>query len=111
MSKIIHGKIKGVFKTYALIETSLGIGICHISNFSDYKINNLMRFIEIYNPTKFAIININDNNHTLDLSFKECNPVFAFPSFKLCHCSSGFTKLKQYVYHLAYLESKKIRKD
>lgn len=107
MSKIIQGKVKNVFKTYALIETSLGTGICHISNFSDYKINNLKKFVEIYKPNRFVVMNLNENDHTLDLSFKGCNQVFAYPNFKLYHSSSGFSKLKQYVYHLAHLESKK----
>ncbi len=108
MNQIVIGKIISIYKTYALVQTTKGIGICHISNFSDYKINDLEKFIRMYNPKKFVIINSKKNDgHTLDLSFKACNQIFCFPNNKLEHFLSGFTKLKQFVYHLVYLESKK----
>lgn len=110
MNKIITGKIKKIYKTYALVETRLGVGICHISNFSDYKINDLEYFIELYQPSKFLVLSAKTEKDglKLDLSFKACNPIFCFPEHKLCHCSSGFAKLRKYVHHLAYLETKKL---
>lgn len=110
MNRIVTGKIKKIYKTYALIETRLGTGICHISNFSDYKINDLRQFVELYQPSKFAILTykkLDDGTMKLDLSFKACHPIFCFPEHKLSHSSSGFAKLFQYVNYLAYLEAKK----
>ena len=112
MKKFILGKVKTIYKTYALIETNQGLGICHISNFSDYKINDLKKFIELYNPKYFYVLKkTNNTNHELDLSFKEANPIFCFPNNKIEHSASGFIKLKQYVYHLAYLESKNLKQN
>ena len=110
MKKFILGKVKTVYKTYALIETSYGLGICHISNFSDYKINDLKEFIRLYKPKQYLILKktVGDNCQ-LNLSFKDANPIFCHPNNKIEHNASGFIKLKQYVYHLAYLESKVIK--
>ncbi|MBR4485987.1 heavy-metal-associated domain-containing protein [bacterium] len=107
MKKFILGKVKNIYKTYALIETCYGLGICHISNFSDYKINDLKEFIRLYKPKQYLILKKpSDDNYQLNLSFKDTNPIFCYPNNKIEHSASGFIKLKQYVYHLAYLESK-----
>ena len=113
MKRIITAlSIKHIYKEYALIETELGIGICYTSDFSDYKINNLWRFIALYNPKRFVLIGqiILNKEKFLKLSYKELNPIFCFPPHKLMHTFSGFKKLKQHVYRLIYDEIKQEKK-
>ena len=114
MKRILSAlNIKHIYKEYALIETELGIGICYTSDFSDYKINNLWRFIALYQPKRFILIGqITLNKEKfLKLSYKELNPIFRFPPHKLMHTFSGFKKLKQYVYRLIYNDIKQQKKD
>ena len=84
MKKFILGKVKTIYKTYALIETNQGLGICHISNFSDYKINDLKKFIELYNPKYFYVLK-KANDEKKDQSYflyrlpREILPKIIFP--------------------------------
>lgn len=114
MKRILNAlNIKHIYKEYAIIETELGIGICYTSDFSDYKINNLWRFIALYQPKRFILtgqITLNKEKF-LKLSYKELNPIFCFPPHKLMHTFSGFKKLKQYVYRLIYNDIKQQKKD
>lgn len=90
---IINGKIITIAKTYVLVTFDGNIGICHISNVSDYLVKDLNDFFELTKPYDFLLIG-DDGNGQFNLSFKDIHPKFLKRHKDVIATPSGFKNIK-----------------
>lgn len=90
---IVTGKIITIAKTYVLATFDGNIGICHISNVSDYLVKDLNDFFELTKPYDFLLIG-DDGNGQFNLSFKQIHPKFLKRHKDVIPTPSGFKNIK-----------------
>lgn len=91
---IVHGTIIAIAKTYVLASFDGNVGICHISNVSDYLVRNLHNFFNLGNQYDFLVIG-DDGLGQINLSFKAIHPKFLKSHKDVIPTPSGFDTLKQ----------------
>ena len=90
---IVHGKVISIAKTYVLVSFDGNVGLCHISNVSDYLVKDLNVFFEVSKPYDFLIIG-DDGNGQYNLSFKHIHPKFLKKHKDVIATPSGFKNIK-----------------
>lgn len=91
---IVKGKIIKISKTYVLVAFDANIGICHISNVSDYLVRDLKKFFNFDNYYDFLIIG-NDEVGQFNLSYKAIHSKFLKKHNNVVPTPSGFKNLKE----------------
>lgn len=89
----VKGSIISISKTYVLVSFEGNIGICHISNVSDYLVRNLHDFFAIGQTYDFLVIGDNGFGQ-INLSFKAIHPKFLKSHKDVIPTPSGFKNLK-----------------
>lgn len=90
---IVKGKIISIAKTYVLVAFDGNVGLCHISNVSDYLVRDLNAFFEMGKPYDFLMIG-DDGNGQYNLSFKHIHPKFLKRHRDVIATPSGFENIK-----------------
>lgn len=90
---IVRGKIIAIAKTYVLVAFDGNVGLCHISNVSDYLVRDLNDFFEISKPYDFLVIG-DDGKGQYNLSFKDIHPKFLKRHKDVIPTPSGFKNIK-----------------
>lgn len=90
---IVKGKIIAIAKTYVLVAFDGNVGLCHISNVSDYLVRDLNDFFEISKPYDFLVIG-DDGKGQYNLSFKDIHPKFLKRHKDVIPTPSGFKNIK-----------------
>ena len=91
---IVKAKIIKITKTYVLAQFGCNVGICHISNTSDYIVRNLNGFFKLNNTYHFLIIG-NDGFDQFSLSYKAIHPKCLKYHNNVIETPNGFTNLKK----------------
>lgn len=74
VNTIVSAKIVKITKTYVLASFGNTVGLCHISNVSDYIVRNLSKFFIKNKNYDFLIIEKNANQ--ILLSYKAIHPKY-----------------------------------
>jgi len=90
---IIRGKIISIAKTYVLVGFDSNVGICHISNISDYLVRNIEDFFRTEKEYDFLLIG--NENGRFNLSYKAIHPKFLKQHKDVISTPSGFKKVKE----------------
>ncbi len=90
---IVKGQIISIYKTYVLVAFDGNVGICHISNISDYLVKNIRDFFKIGQQYDFLIIG-DDGHKQFNLSFKAIHPKFLKKHKNVIPTPTGFASLK-----------------
>jgi len=90
---IIHGRIISLAKTYVLVAFDGNVGICHISNVSDYLVRDLNQFFKLSKEYDFMIIG-DDGHGQYNLSFKAIHPKFLKQHTDVIPTPTGFKTIK-----------------
>lgn len=91
---IIRGTIISIAKTYVLASFDGNVGICHISNVSDYLVRSLNNFFNLGETYDFLVIG-DDGFGQINLSFKAIHPKFLKQHKDVIPTPSGFKNLKE----------------
>ncbi|MCQ2748200.1 MAG: hypothetical protein MJ223_03020 [Mycoplasmoidaceae bacterium] len=91
---IVKGTVISIAKTYVLASFDGNIGICHISNVSDYLVRNLNTFFKLNETYDFLVIG-DDGMGQISLSFKDIHPKFLKTHKNVIPTPSGFKTLKE----------------
>lgn len=91
---IVRGTIISIAKTYVLASFDGNVGICHISNVSDYLVRSLNNFFTLGDSYHFLVIG-DDGFGQINLSFKAIHPKFLKSHKDVIPTPSGFSKLKE----------------
>lgn len=91
---IIHGKIISLAKTYVLVAFDANIGICHISNVSDYLVKDLNQFFKLGEEYDFLLVG-DDGHGQYSLSFKAIHPKFLKGHSGVIATPTGFKSIKE----------------
>ncbi len=91
---IVKGTIISIAKTYVLASFDGNVGICHISNVSDYLVRNLNNFFKLGEAYDFLVIG-DDGMGQINLSFKNIHPKFLKSHKDVIPTPSGFKNLKE----------------
>ena len=90
---IVKGTIISISKTYVLASFDGNVGICHISNVSDYLVRSLNNFFNLGDVYDFLVIG-DDGYGQINLSFKAIHPKFLKVHKDVIPTPSGFKALK-----------------
>ena len=90
----VKGTIISIAKTYVLASFDGNVGICHISNVSDYLVRNLHNFFSLGDTYDFLVIG-DDGFGQINLSFKALHPKFLKRHKDVIETPSGFKNLKE----------------
>lgn len=90
---IVKGKVITIAKTYVLVAFDGNVGLCHISNVSDYLVRDLNNFFNKKDDYHFLVIG-DDGNGQFNLSFKAIHPKFLKRHKDAIPTPSGFANLK-----------------
>lgn len=91
--KIYYCKVIQIKQTYVLVEFENKTGICHISEVSDYLINNLHDFFKINKSYYFSMLDSNDKNNVYRFSYKKINPELMKWHYAAIPTISGFKNI------------------
>ena len=91
---IVKGSVISIAKTYLLVAFDGNVGICHISNVSDYLVKDLNQFFKVGHQYDFLVIN-DDGNGQYNLSFKLIHPKFLKKHSSVIPTPSGFKNIKE----------------
>lgn len=91
---IVKGTIISIAKTYVLASFDGNVGICHISNVSDYLVRSLNNFFSLGDTYDFLVIG-DDGLGQINLSFKAIHPKFLKTHKDVIPTPSGFKTLKE----------------
>ena len=91
---IVKGTIISIAKTYVLASFDGNVGICHISNVSDYLVRSLNNFFTLGEQYDFLVIG-DDGYGQINLSFKAIHPKFLKQHRDVIPTPSGFKNLKE----------------
>jgi len=91
---IIKGKVIKIAKTYVLVAFDGNVGLCHISNISDYLVRTIDDFFEVGQDYDFLIIG-DDGHGQYNLSFKEIHPKFLKTHKNVIPTPKGFKTVKE----------------
>lgn len=90
---IVQAKIVKVAKTYVLAKFGEDVGICHISNVSDYIVRNINKFFEKEKEYSFLVINV--THKQISLSYKAIHPKHLKWHQNIIPTPKGFSNLKE----------------
>lgn len=90
---IIKGQVISIYRTYVLVAFGGNVGICHISNISDYLVKNIRNFFKVGQKYDFLIIG-DDGHNQFNLSFKAIHPKFLKKHKDVIPTPAGFASLK-----------------
>jgi len=91
---IIKGKVIKIAKTYVLVAFDGNVGLCHISNISDYLVKSINDFFQLNNFYDFLVIG-DDGEGQYNLSFKEIHPKFLKSHKDVIPTPTGFKTIKE----------------
>ena len=91
---IIKGAVISIAKTYVLVSFDGNVGICHISNVSDYLVRSLNNFFVLGEYYDFLVIG-DDGYGQINLSYKAIHPKFLKKHHNVIPTPSGFKNLKE----------------
>lgn len=91
---IVRGKIISMAKTYVLVAFDDNIGICHISNISDYLVRDITKFFKADKEYDFLLIE-NKGNGKFNLSYKAIHPKFLKQHKDVISTPKGFKTIKE----------------
>lgn len=91
---IVKGTIISISKTYVLASFDGNVGICHISNVSDYLVRSLHNFFRLGGRYDFLVISDNGLGQ-INLSFKAIHPKFLKSHKDVIPTPSGFKNLRE----------------
>lgn len=91
---IVKGTIVSIAKTYVLVSFDGNVGICHISNVSDYLVRNLNNFFVLGQTYDFLVIN-DGGKGQITLSYKAIHPKLLKIHKDVIPTPSGFDNLKE----------------
>lgn len=90
---IIRGKLISIARTYVLVAFDGNVGICHISNISDYLVKDITDFFNYDKEYDFLLIS-DDGNGKYNLSYKAIHPKFLKKHKDVIETPSGFKTIK-----------------
>lgn len=93
INSIVNAKVIKITKTYILAMFDGFVGLCHISNVSDYIVKNLANFFVKNKNYNFLIIEKKANQ--IFLSYKAIHPKYLKWHKNVIPTPSGFTNLKK----------------
>ncbi|MBQ0045408.1 MAG: hypothetical protein KBS35_00765 [Mycoplasma sp.] len=91
---IVKGTVISICKTYILASFDGNVGICHISNVSDYLVRSLHNFFSLGDQYDFLVIG-DDGLGQIILSFKAIHPKFLKSHKDVIPTPTGFKTLKE----------------
>lgn len=91
---IVKGTIISISKTYVLASFDGNVGICHISNVSDYLVRSLHNFFNLGQTYDFLVIG-DDGFGQINLSFKAIHPKFLKRHRDVIATPGGFKTLRE----------------
>ena len=91
---IVKASVISIARTYLLAAFDTNIGICHISNISDYLVKDINQFFKVGHQYDFLIIG-DDGNGQYNLSFKAIHPKFLKKHSSVIPTPSGFKNIKE----------------
>lgn len=91
---IVKGTIITIARTYVLASFDGNVGICHISNVSDYLVRSLNDFFALGKTYSFLVIG-DDGFGQINLSFKAIHPKFLKRHKDVIPTPTGFKTLKE----------------
>lgn len=97
---IIKGKVFKIYQTHILVKLKQDrTGILHISQVSDYFVYEIEKMFKINSDYWFEIIEIDDKQQRISLSWKNLVPRFLKNPFKfvLEETPQGFENLQKFV--------------
>ena len=93
VNTIVNAKVVKITKTYILAMFNGFVGLCHISNVSDYIVRNLAKFFVKNKNYDFLIIEKKTNQ--IFLSYKAIHPKYLKWHKNVIPTPSGFVNLKK----------------
>lgn len=93
MHKIVMGKVIRIEATFAIVSFHEHQGICHISEISDYHVNDIHRFLSLGMTYPFLLIDADDTTNKYRLSFKQIRPKLLKHHREIIPSISGFKNL------------------
>lgn len=106
INKVYRCLVAKINPTYLILSVSGVNGICHISEVSDYKVNNLNDFFKEGNEYDFILIKLDEENNLYNFSYKRINPKLLKHHNKIIPTTSGFEKLYNNTLDKLYKEDK-----
>ena len=94
---IIRGKVIKVFPTHILVNHNEYTGFLHISDVSDFYVNDIKIFFEVGNDYEFLVVEVDNKAKRTKLSWKEIVPRHQRNPFKhiIKETGSKFELLKK----------------
>jgi predicted RNA-binding protein with RPS1 domain len=90
---IVKCKVVRVEPTFAILSFDNCQGICHISEISDYHINNIHNFLKVGETYDFLLLNANEPNNKYKLSYKQIRPKLLKYHYEIIPSVSGYKNL------------------
>ncbi|MDR1991874.1 MAG: S1 RNA-binding domain-containing protein [Mycoplasmataceae bacterium] len=90
---IVNGKVIRIMPTFAIILFDQHLGICHISEISDYHVNDIKSYLLLEQTYSFLLIDVDAKNDKYRLSFKRIRPKLLKHHREIIPSVSGFKQL------------------
>lgn len=92
-NKIYNCVVKKIYPTYIIVQTAGVTGICHISEVSDYKVNDINHFFKVNESYNFLLLEFNEAKGLYSFSYKRINPKLLKHHTKIIPTTSGYKNL------------------
>ncbi|MDE6477175.1 MAG: S1 RNA-binding domain-containing protein [Mycoplasmoidaceae bacterium] len=86
-------KVVKINPTYVILQTAGISGICHISEISDYKVNDIHDFFEINQSYHFMLLEFDESKSLYNFSYKRINPKLLKHHSRIIPSVEGFNNL------------------
>ncbi|MDR2823408.1 MAG: S1 RNA-binding domain-containing protein [Mycoplasmataceae bacterium] len=94
-NNIYQCRVVKILPTYVLLDFPKGQGICHISEISDYHVNDINRFFKVNETYDFILLKNDDDHQKNTFSFKRIHPKLLKNHREIIDSTSGFETLYQ----------------
>jgi predicted RNA-binding protein with RPS1 domain len=92
--KICHCKVFKIKPTFVLLEYEGTVGLCHISEISDYHVSDIHKFFSEGQYYDFALLSYDEVNHKYRFSYKVIHPKTLKHHSHIIPTVSGYHNLK-----------------
>lgn len=99
VGRVVTGTVEEVKKTHIILTFKNGFkGMCHVSEVSDYFVQNISSMFKVGERHQFKVINIDQENNRVKLSWKDIHPRFLRNPFDydVEETTNGFKNLLEF---------------